>query len=123
MAELENPKHEIFAVESTAGLSQELAYMLAELDAIPEAERDRPSRQRHSHIARKAMGTIKARIGHLAAFQSATEDEAEFREHYLRTVRAIAELRWCVAVVGNGGWVGLGDGGRGWECHVEYQIS
>ena len=98
MPALGNPTHEIFALESAAGMEPDDAALIAGLAFEPERPTEPP--QRRSRIARQCLGTIDRRIELLELLGTAEARRAGFR---LRNDRAIAELRWCRAVIANGG--------------------
>ena len=73
---LENPKHEIYAIECAAGFDQDHAYAIADLAPAPEDQRELPAEQHHSPITRKSIRTIESRITLLSAIQDVAGDLA-----------------------------------------------
>jgi hypothetical protein len=98
---LENPTHEIFAVETAGGLDDEDAVAICgAMCRLPAKSNEVPGKRR-SRVARQALRRIDARIRSLEALEGGPALPS--REAELRNYRAVAELRWCRALVANGG--------------------
>jgi hypothetical protein len=99
---LKNARHEIYALERAAGLSETDAGHVAGVAWTMLQEPGERLQGRHSIVQRQALRRLDARLGVLNEIQRGL-DEVEYREFLLRNKRAIAELSWFRMIVSNSG--------------------
>jgi hypothetical protein len=97
--ELENPKLEIFAIERAGGADDESAFETAGLEILMAQLPGETTGRRRSRVVRQTLKRLEYRIALLEHRIGASKSS----EESLRNLRAVAELRWCQAVVANGG--------------------
>lgn len=95
---LQDPRHEIFAIEKSAGVAEELALKVAGVGCVLPREPGEFGGLRRSRIARQALARLDVRIRVLALLGRELEGHDR-----LRHLRAIAELRWARAILEGGG--------------------
>ena len=99
---LENARHEIYALERAAGLSETDAGYVAGIGWTILQQPGERLQGRHNTVQRQALRRLDARIAVLKEIQTGL-DEIEYREFLLRNNRVIAELSWFRMVVSNSG--------------------
>ena len=99
---LENARHEIYALERAAGLSETDAGYVAGIGWTILQQPGERLQGRHNAVQRQALRRLDARIAVLKEIQTGL-DEIEYREFLLRNQRAIAELTWFRMIVSNSG--------------------
>ena len=99
------PKHEIFAVEYAADHDEERAYVLSGDMWHTPRQPEETQGGRRSRALRQAIWRIDARIDYLETLVGDNQGTSLGLNHtgYLRNCRGIAELKWCRAMLANGG--------------------
>ena len=99
---LENPRHEIYAIERAAGLSEDDAMFVSGAAWVMPREPGEKVTPTKSRVQRQTLRRIDARLSVLAEIERGL-DEAKHAEFLSRNRRATAELRWFRMVVDHSG--------------------
>jgi len=102
MAPLENPRHEIFALELAVGAHEEDAWLTAGGCHPMPMQPGESIPARVNKVQRQMLRRLDARLELLGALRHSAgrEDSVDYR---IRTDRARAELLWARSILLNGG--------------------
>ena len=99
---LENPRHEIFALELAVGAHEEDAWLTAGGHHPMPMERGESIPARVNRVQKQMLRRLDARLELLEALRHSAGREGSV-DYRIRTDRARAELLWCRSLVLNGG--------------------